>query len=231
MTTRSLRIGMLLFPRLTQLDLTGPYEVFARVPDAEVHLVWKTLEPVRAESGLGLLPTTTFQSCPPLDVVVVPGGSGVDAVLEDDEALAWLRAAAAQARYVVSVCTGALALGAAGLLVGRRASTHWASRSMLVHFGAQASDERVVVDGSVITGGGVTAGVDIALRSVAEMCGQAVAETIQLTIEYDPQPDFHAGSPETAPPEVFERVRASMAARLQQREQAVRRAAQRLQPV
>ena len=221
---------MLLFPRLTQLDLTGPYEVFARVPGAEVHLIWKTLEPVRAESGLGLLPTTTFEACPSLDVLCVPGGSGVDAVLEDEDVLTWVRSAARQARYVVSVCTGALALGAAGLLVGRRASTHWASRPLLAHFAAQPSDERVVVDGSIITGGGVTAGVDIALRSVAELCGQSVAEAIQLAIEYDPQPDFHAGSPETAPPEVVDRVRAGMAPRLQQREQAVRRAAQRLQP-
>jgi cyclohexyl-isocyanide hydratase len=231
MVAASLRVGFLLFPRLTQLDLTGPYEVFVRVPGAEVHLIWKTLEPVRADSGLGLLPTTTFENCPPLDVVCVPGGTGVDAVLEDEAVLTWLRAVAAQARYVVSVCTGSLALGAAGLLVGRRASSHWASRPLLAHFGAQPTDERVVVDGTVITGGGVTAGIDIALCGVAELCGQPEAEAIQLAIEYDAQPPFHAGSPDTAPPEIVGRVRTSMAPRLREREAAVLRAAQRLQPV
>jgi cyclohexyl-isocyanide hydratase len=230
MQTERTQIGLLLMPGLTQLDLTGPYEVFARVPEAEVHLVWKTLEPVRADSGLRLVPTTTFAACPPLDVVCVPGGPGVDALLEDADVLDWLRHQAAGARYVVSVCTGSLALGAAGLLEGRWAGCHWASRHLLEHFGAQPSDERVVTDGNVITGGGVTAGIDVALRVAADLRGQAVAEAIQLAIEYDPRPEFSAGSPSTAPPALVERVRAAMASRLRQREERVRRSAAKRVP-
>jgi cyclohexyl-isocyanide hydratase len=224
------QIGLVLMPHLTQLDLTGPYEVFARVADADVHLVWKTLEPVRADSGLRLLPSTTFAACPALDVVCVPGGPGVDALLEDDEVLDWLRRQAAGARYVVSVCTGSLALGAAGLLEGRRAGCHWASRELLVHFGARPADERVVSDGNVVTGGGVTAGIDVALRVVADLRGQAAAEAIQLAIEYDPQPPFSAGSPSSAPVALVEHVRAAMADRLQQRAERVRRSAARRVP-
>jgi cyclohexyl-isocyanide hydratase len=222
-------IGLLLMPGLTQLDLTGPYEVFARVPDARVHLIWKTLEAVRADSGLGLLPTVTLAACPPLEVVCVPGGPGVDGLLEDGDVLDWLRRQAAGARYVVSVCTGSLVLGAAGLLRGRAAACHWASRPLLSHFGAEPTDARVVHDGSVFTGGGVTAGIDVALEVVAALRGRAVAEAIQLMIEYDPQPPFAAGSPSSAPAEVVERVRLAMAPRLQEREVRVRRAAEALQ--
>jgi len=219
------RIGMLLFPRLTQLDLTGPYEVFASWPGAEIHLVWKTLDPVRADSGMAILPTTNFAAAPDFDLICVPGGPGMNALLTDGETLAFLRRAADRARYVTSVCTGALVLGAAGLLRGKRAATHWMSRDMLRELGAEPVAERVVVDGTTITGGGVTAGIDLALRVVAEIAGRETAEAIQLRMEYDPHPPFDTGSPERAPAALVERVRAAAAARQEERLAQVRRAA------
>jgi cyclohexyl-isocyanide hydratase len=207
------RIGLLLFPNLTQLDLAGPYEVFARMPGSEVHLVAETAAPVRSEFGLTLTPTATYDTCPPLDLVCVPGGLGVNALLTDAATLDFLRRAAAEARYVTSVCTGALLLGAAGLLRGRRAATHWTAREFLRAFGAEPVAERVVVDGNVITGGGVTAGIDFALRVVAEIAGREVAEAIQLGIEYDPQPPFDCGSVEKADPAVVAMIRAAVGAR------------------
>src|SRR5215471_14868048 len=163
MAAPPLRIGFLLFPDVTQLDLTGPYEVFAALPNAEIHLLWKTRDPVRAGGGLQILPTTRLADCPRLDVICVPGGTGVNALLGDQEVLGFLRRAAAEARYVTAVCTGSLVLGAAGLLRGRKATSHWMSRDMLAAFGAEPVAERVVIDGNLITGGGVTAGVDFAL--------------------------------------------------------------------
>ncbi|MGA9011724.1 MAG: DJ-1/PfpI family protein, partial [Acetobacteraceae bacterium] len=182
----ALRIGLLLFPRMTQLDLTGPFEVFARLPDAQVLLLWKTLEPIEADSGLRLLPYATLRDCPPLDVVCVPGGPGVNALMEDPEILDWLRRQAEHARYVSSVCTGSLVLGAAGLLRGRRATSHWGARDLLPAFGATPTIGRVVRDGNLFTGGGVTAGIDFALTMVAELAGPQVAQAIQLQIEYAP---------------------------------------------
>ena len=200
------RSGMLVFPNLTQLDLTGPYEVLGRLPAAETLLLWKNLAPVRSEHGLTILPMATLAECPPLDLVFVPGGPGINPLLEDQEVLAFLRRAAASARYVVSVCAGALVLGAAGLLRGRRAATHWMSRDLLPAFGAQPVAERVVIDGNVFTGGGVTAGIDVALSVASEIAGRATAEAIQLAIEYDPAPPFSSGSPETANPAVLRSV-------------------------
>jgi cyclohexyl-isocyanide hydratase len=225
MTATPFRIGMLLFPQITQLDLTGPYEVFASMPGAELHLLWKTRDPVRADSGLTILPTTTLAEVPKLDLICVPGGPGMNALLTDAEVLDFLRRAADGARYVTSVCTGALVLGAAGLLRGKRAATHWMSREMLRELGAEPVAERVVVDGNVITGGGVTAGIDFALRVVAEVAGREVAEAIQLRIEYDPHPPFDAGSPDRAPPGLVETVRARAAERQKARGEQVRRAA------
>jgi cyclohexyl-isocyanide hydratase len=224
-STAPFRSGMLVFPDLTQLDLTGPYEVLARLPGAQTLLLWKTLDPVRSERGLTILPTATFSACPPLDLVLVPGGPGVDPLLEDAAVLDFLRRAAAAARHVVGVCTGALVLGAAGLLRGRRAATHWMSRELLRPFGAEPVAERVVVDGRVVTGGGVTAGIDAALFVAATIAGQRAAETIQLAIEYDPHPPFAAGSPERADPTVREAVRPAAAARQRERAAAVARAA------
>jgi cyclohexyl-isocyanide hydratase len=225
MSERPFRNGMLIFPNLTQLDLTGPYEVLARMPGAEALLIAKTLDPVRTEHGLTLLPNATFDTCGLLDLVLVPGGPGVNPLLEDAETLAFLNRAAAAARYVVGICTGSLVLGAAGLLRGKRAVTHWMSRDLLAPFGALPVAERVVVDGHLITGGGVTAGIDVALRVAATIMGREVAEGIQLMIEYDPDPPFAAGSPATAPAAVREAVLARAAARQRDRAERVARAA------
>jgi cyclohexyl-isocyanide hydratase len=193
---------MVLFPGLTQLDLTGPYEVLARMPDTRVHLVASTLDPVRSEWGLTIAPDTTFRAAPALDVLCVPGGWGIDAHLGDDELLEFLRAHGERARYVTSVCSGALLLGAAGLLRGYRATTHWLSLDLLPLLGAEVVRERVVRDRNRITGGGVTAGIDFGLALTAELFGPQVAQRIQLAIEYAPAPPFDSGSPETAPNDV-----------------------------
>ena len=206
-----LRFGIVVFPNVQQLDATGPYEVFASVPDANVHLLWKDRQPVTSATGLVLAPTTTFAECPTLDVICVPGGRGINDLLRDEEVLGFLRAQAAQARYVSSVCTGALVLGAAGLLKGRRATTHWAAHDLLARFGAIPTHGRVVRDGNLFTAGGVTAGIDFGLTVVAELLGTAEAQTIQLGHEYAPEPPFDAGTPETAAPDVVAAARARLA--------------------
>jgi cyclohexyl-isocyanide hydratase len=211
-------IGLLLFPRVQQLDLTGPYEVFASIPDARVHLVAKTAEPVTSATGLVLTPTVTFAACPQLDVLCVPGGVGVNALQRDEETLGFVRAQAARARYVTSVCTGAFVLAAAGLLRGRRATTHWGSHDLLAAYGAIPVRARVVRDGNLLTGGGITAGIDFALTLAAELVGQAVAEGIQLNLEYAPEPPFDAGSPETVAPEIVAAVRVRAAQSRSERE-------------
>jgi cyclohexyl-isocyanide hydratase len=228
MNDRPFRSGMLVFPNLTQLDLTGPYEILARLPGAETLLIWKTLDPVRTEHGLTIVPDATFATCGPLDLVLMPGGGGMNPLLEDEEVLDFLRRAAASARYVVGICTGSLVLGAAGLLRGRRAGTHWTARELLAAFGATPVAERVVVDGNVFTGGGVTAGIDVALRVAAEIAGRETAEAIQLGVEYDPAPPFAAGSPETAPAAVRDGVLARSAVRQCDRAERVARAAAKL---
>jgi len=227
MPPRQLQLGLLLFPRLTQLDLTGPFEVFARIPGAQVHLVWKTREAVYSETGLGLLPTTTLDECPELDVICIPGGPGVDALMEDDEVLAFLRRQAASARFVGSVCTGALVLGAAGLLKGKRATTHWANHRLLATLGAVPVEARVVRDGNLFTGGGVTAGIDFALTVVAELVSTQLAQAIQLQLEYAPDPPFSAGSPRSAPDAVVALVRERSAAGLEARRKVVERVSAR----
>ena len=221
-------IGLLLFPDITQLDLTGPYEVFIKFPDAKVHLVWKTREPVTAGGGMQMVPTMTFAECPQLDLICVPGGGGMNALLNDAETLDFIRAQAKGARYVTSVCTGALVLGAAGLLKGKRAATHWMSREMLSAFGATPVAERVAVDGHVITGGGVTAGIDVALTVAAHRCGPEFAKKTQLSMEYDPHPPFDSGSPERADPALVAQARADAAKRQAERQAAVNEAAAKL---
>jgi len=206
-----LHIGILVFPRVQQLDLTGPYEVFASLPEATVHLIWKDRAPIASATGLALAATATFGDCPLLDVLCIPGGAGVNALLQDGEVLDFVRAQAARARYVTSVCTGSLVLGAAGLLKGRRATTHWLSHDFLERFGAIPVHARVVRDGNVITAGGVTAGIDFGLTVVAELAGRAQAEAIQLALEYAPEPPFRAGTPEGASPAVLAAVREQMA--------------------
>ena len=213
-----MQIGFLVFPQVQQLDLTGPHEVFAQIPSAKVHLIWKDREPVTSTSGLAFTPTMTFGETPALDVLCVPGGVGVNALLEDAAVLAWLAAAATRSRYVTSVCTGSLVLGAAGLLKGKRATTHWLAHDLLARFGAAPTAGRVVRDGNLITAGGVTAGIDFGLIVVAELLGQAEAERIQLYLEYAPSPPFGAGTPEEAPPDLVAAVRTSAAATRRERE-------------
>ncbi|MDR3435247.1 DJ-1/PfpI family protein [Telmatospirillum sp.] len=196
----ALSIGLLLYPGLTQLDLTGPYEVFSRVPGARVHLLWKTLDPVRSDRGLTMLPTATLREAPVLDLICVPGGPGQVALMDDREVLDFLRAQAETCRYVTSVCTGSLVLGAAGLLRGFRATSHWASRDQLALLGAIPVSDRVVFDGNRITGAGVTSGIDFALSVVGHIAGEAVARSIQLALEYDPSPPFDSGTPDRAGP-------------------------------
>jgi cyclohexyl-isocyanide hydratase len=197
------RIGMLIFPRLTQLDMTGPYEVLARLPDTQVDLVAKTMDPVTTDRGMQIVPTVTYETCPPLDIVMVPGGPGQQDLMEDEAALSFLRKQAAGAKYVTSVCTGSLVLAAAGLLKGKRATCHWAAIEHLALLGAVPTKERVVVDGDVVTGAGVASGIDFALTLASILEGEAVAREIQLQIEYDPDPPFDGGSPKTARPETI----------------------------
>ena len=217
-------VGMVLFEGVTQLDLTGPYEVLARMPNAKVMLIAERMEPVRTEWGMTILPEFTFASAPVLDMVVVPGGWGVDAQLENDALLAFLRDRAPHARYMTSVCSGALLLGAAGLLRGYHATTHWLSLDLLGSFGAEPLAERVVKDRDRITGAGVTAGIDFALAVAAELHGDAVAQRIQLAIEYAPDPPFDSGSPGTATAEVRDAVAGASAEKLKRRTEIVARA-------
>jgi cyclohexyl-isocyanide hydratase len=224
----ALQIGLLVFPRMTQLDMTGPYEVFARIPDAQVHLVWKGKEPVVSDRGLAIVPTTTLADCPPLDVICVPGGPGQIDLMEDEEVIAFLRRQGEQARYVTSVCTGALVLGAAGLLRGYKAATHWASMDNLAHLGAIPVKTRVCIDRNRITGGGVTAGIDFGLVVASRLTDVATAEKIQLYMEYDPDPPFAAGSPDTAPPEVVAAFHETARPMLATRKEVTLRVAARL---
>jgi len=182
------QIGFVLFPNVTQLDLTGPLQVLHRMPGAHVHIVAKTLELVPSDCGLSLAPTTTFLDCPPLDILCVPGGFGVSDAIADPALMAFVRAQADLARFVTSVCTGAFVLGAAGLLVGKRATTHWAYHALLSETGAVATKARVVQDGRLVTGGGVTAGIDFAFALVEMTAGPQVARSIQTALEYDPAP-------------------------------------------
>lgn len=228
MPPASFSIGLLLFPNLTQLDLTGPYEVFARAPGASIHLVWKNLAPVASDKGLAILPTATFSDCPRLDLICVPGGPGQIALMDDTETLDFLRRAAGEAQWVTSVCTGSLVLGAAGLLQGYRATSHWSSVDQLALLGAEPVAQRVVRDGNRITGAGVTSGIDFALHIVADLYGQDVAEAIQLQMEYDPAPPFSTGSLATAPPEFVARARERIRDFMARRQAATQKAARLL---
>ena len=197
-----LRIAFLLFPNVTQLDLTGPAQILSRLGEAQVDLVWKTRDPVPTDAGFSILPTAIFAEVPYADILCVPGGFGLNDVIADDEAMAWVGAVGAGATWVTSVCTGSLILGAAGLLDGYRAGCHWAQRDMLPLFGAIPVDARTVVDRNRVTGGGVTAGIDFALTLIALTRGEAHARMVQLALEYDPQPPFDSGSPAQAGPEI-----------------------------
>ncbi|KQU81764.1 AraC family transcriptional regulator [Ensifer sp. Root31] len=215
--------GILAFPDVQLLDLTGPYEVFASANETEVHLVWKDLQPVLASTRLPLTPTTTFADCPPLDVLCIPGGSGINALLLDNMVLEFVRERAAQARYVTSVCTGALVLGAAGLLEGKRATTHWNALDFLPCLGATPVEERVVRDGNLITAGGVTSGIDFGLSVIGELLGRTEAEIVQLALEYAPAPPFSSGTPKEASPKVLEQTRQRLVALRTEREKILHR--------
>ena len=223
-----LQIGLVLFPKVTQLDFTGPLQVFSSVPGAKVHLIWKRIEPVPSDSVLAITPTITFADCPQLDVICVPGGAGTDDMIGDEEMLDFLRRQAVGAKYVTSVCTGSLVLGAAGLLQGYRAATHWSAMDFLPAFGATPTKTRVCVDRNRVTGGGVTAGIDFALTLVSIMVDRPTAEAIQLRLEYNPAPTFNSGSPDTAPPEILALMKDRIAASQARRSELTARAGARL---
>jgi cyclohexyl-isocyanide hydratase len=218
-------VGFVLFPNLTQLDFTGPLQILHRMPGAQTHILSATMDPVATDCGLSLVPTGTFDTAPQLDLICVPGGFGVNEAMLDPVLLDFVRRQAAGARFVTSVCTGALILGAAGLLQGRRATVHWAYRDFLPRFGAIDTPGRVVRDGNLFTGGGVTAGIDFALTVLAEISGPEVAQAVQLSVEYDPAPPFDAGSPERAPAPVLGRIQGLYDRRRGEVEAAVAKAA------
>ena len=223
-----LQIGSLLFEGIDQIDLTGPFEVLSRIPNSTYRIYAKTAGAVRDVRGLRLTPDATLAEAPPLDVLHVPGGFGQEAFMEDPEVLGWIRQQAGGASSIFSVCTGALLCGAAGLLKGRRATTHWASFNLLPFFGAIPVNERVVVDGSYVFAAGVTAGIDGALRLAAELRGNDAAQAIQLHMAYAPEPPFNSGTPETAPPAILQRARQSVQGITAKREATARRVAARL---
>jgi transcriptional regulator GlxA family with amidase domain len=202
------KVAILVFDRLTALDAVGPYEVLSRIPGAELTFVATEARPMRTDTGwLGLTADAPLSELAEPDVVVVPGGEGNRPLLGDERVLGWLRHAHEHTTWTTSVCTGALLLGAAGILEGKRAITHWAHREKLREFGAEPTIARVVEDGKVITAAGVSAGIDMALTLTARLAGEDVAKAIQLGLEYDPDPPFDAGSPEKAPPALVELVR------------------------
>ncbi|WP_342163865.1 DJ-1/PfpI family protein [Methylobacterium sp. SD21] len=221
-----LAIGSLLFEGIDQIDLTGPFEVFGRLPNSTVRLYSPDGAPVRDVRGLRLVPDGAIAEAPQLDVLHVPGGAGQEALMRNEAVLGWLRDQAAGARMVFSVCTGALLLGAAGLLRGRRATTYWSAVDLLPHFGATPVDERVVIDGDWVFAAGVTAGIDGALRLAAILRGEEAARAIQLMMQYAPEPPFDSGSPHTASPETVAAVRAASATLIARREATARAIAQ-----
>ena len=220
-----MHVVMLLYPNLTQLDLTGPYEVLARFKELTLHLVWKDRDPVRDVSGLQIVPSCSFDDCPQADILFVPGGPGQVALMEDAQVLDFLRRQASGATYITSVCTGSLVLAAAGLLAGHRATCHWLSLEQLALFGVEAVAERVVHDRNRITGAGVTSGIDFALSLTAALFGEERAKATQLMIEYDPAPPFAGGSPRSASPETIAAVKVITDAFQAKREAVSRRAA------
>ena len=203
-------IGFLLYPGVTQLDVTGPAQILSRVPGAVIHMVWKTTDPVATDAGFAILPTDDFATCPDLDVLCVPGGPGQRPLMTDAEVLDFLKRQGSQARYITSVCGGSLLLGAAGLLAGYRSACHWAFRDILPRFGAIPVADRVVTDRNRISGGGVTAGIDFGLTLAAELASEDIAREIQLFVEYNPAPPFNAGTPAGAGAEITARVRAQL---------------------
>jgi cyclohexyl-isocyanide hydratase len=191
-------IGLVFYPGMTSLDIIGPQQVFSGLPGVQLHRIWKTLDPVKTDDGMMVLPDTTFDNCPRLDVICIGGGIGQAAVEDDPELLAFLRNQGSTAKFVTSVCGGSQFLAKAGLLEGYRAATHWAARPQLAALGVEVGTERVVIDRNRITGGGVTAGIDFGLTIASILYGEEIAKITQLLIEYNPAPPFDTGSPEKA---------------------------------
>lgn len=205
----TIHIGFLIYPGVTQLDATGPAQILSAVRGSQIHMIWKDTQPVDTDAGFSINPTTTFKNCPELNVICVPGGIGQIPLMTDPDVLGFLKRQGEQADYVTSVCSGALLLGAAGLLRGYKSACHWAFRDQLVNFGATPIAERIVQDRNRVSGGGVTAGIDFGLALVAELSDENTAKTIQLFVEYDPKPPFDTGIPEKAGPELEAKVRAA----------------------
>ncbi|WP_013320450.1 DJ-1/PfpI family protein [Gloeothece verrucosa] len=224
------RIGLVIFPGMTQLDINGPLTVLHRTPNSQIYILWKNLDPVTSDEGLKILPNQTFAECPPLDVVCVPGGPGHLEMIKDKEMLEFLQKQSQQAKYVTSVCTGALILGAAGLLQGYRATCHWAFLEQLGYLGAQVCRERVVIDRDRITGGGVTAGIDFGLILVKVLCGEQTAKFIELLLEYNPDPPFGVGSPEKAGKELVALVQQMGKEYIETSRQEIQQIAKKLNP-
>jgi cyclohexyl-isocyanide hydratase len=216
-----MQINIIVVNDMCQLDTTGAFEVLARVPGWTVDLVAASMESVRTDRGLTILPTQTRESARPSDILVLPGGPGIDHAMLDDGWIAYAQREGAKAKYVFSVCTGSLLLAAAGLLTGRRAGGHWQARDLLARFGVKPSDERLTVDGKFYTAAGVTSGIDMALLVVADIVGEEAARKIQLAIEYDPAPPFPGGTPFTSPPEIVKAVLDASRQRRADRERVV----------
>lgn len=223
-----LDIGAIIFPGIDQTDFTGPFAVLSRVSHSSFHVLWKERRPVIDLNGLILTPQKTFAEAPPLDVLVIPGGYGQEALMEDEEVLSFMRTQANGADIVFSVCTGALICGAAGLLRNVRATTHWASFHLLPYFGAIPVDARVVVDGRHVSAAGVTAGIDGALMVASRLRGRQEAESIQLALEYAPEPPFTSGTPKTASADILDEATTRMRALTASRLVTAKRIAERL---
>lgn len=183
---------------MTALDIVGPQQVFSALPNVQIHRIWKTLDPIKTDDGMMILPDTTFENCPALDVICVGGGLGQMAVVDDPEVLEFFRRQGSTAKFITSVCGGSEFLAKAGLLQGYRAATHWMAREQLARLGVEVGTERVVIDRNRITGGGVTAGIDFGLVIAGMLCGEEIAKMTELMLEYDPAPPFNVGSPEKA---------------------------------
>ena len=197
-SSKPIIIGLVFYPGMTALDIVGPQQVFSALPGVQIHRLWKTLEQIETDDGMVILPDTTFEDCPPLDVICVGGGLGQMAIVDDPKVLEFFQKQGSTAKFVTSVCGGSEFLAKAGLLQGYRAATHWIMREQLAQLGVEVGTERVVIDRNRMTGGGVTAGIDFGLTIAAKLCGEEAAKLAQLMLEYDPAPPFDAGSPEKA---------------------------------
>ncbi len=206
MTVQQHIVGLIFYPGMTALDIIGPQQVFSGLPGVKLHRIWKTLDPIATDDGMAIVPDTTFENCPKLDVICIGGGLGQMGVIDDPELLGFLSRQGSTAKFVTSVCGGSEFLAKAGLLNGYRAATHWLARQQLAELGVEVGTERVVVDRNRMTGGGVTAGIDFGLTIAAALCGEETAKLTQLLIEYDPAPPYNTGSPEKAGAELVEKA-------------------------